>query len=233
MNLWLSENFYDNKKIKRLILELGAEAIPCLHRLWFYAAKYAVDNLLNEDRVGVLKDFDEIDIELTAEWKGKQGKFVELLKKLKLLDMKRNEYYVHDFADNNPQIVVLIKQKINGSKYARKRWENKQKGEPIGDPNGNPMQKEKKRKENKEKETTKEVVLPDWLDKKAWLEYVQHRRDIKKKLTPLAIKKSLSILEKNKSSQSAIIDKTICNGWTGLFELKKQPKQEAPLYTEL
>jgi len=66
------------------------------------------------------------------------------------------------------------------------------------------------------------------LDQKAWDDFLQHRKEIKKPLTPLAYKKNLNILEKYPNQQRAIVDKTITNGWRGLFA----PTKSAPLDIE-
>lgn len=134
MNIWLSENFYDNKKTKRLIKDLGSDAVISLHKLWIYAGKYAVDNLLNEEMIGILKDFDEVDVEMIAEWEKEEGSFFKKILELKLLEKRKGQYFIHDFADNQPYIVDLIKKKINGSVYAKKRWEAKKNSCLLGDP---------------------------------------------------------------------------------------------------
>jgi hypothetical protein len=236
LNIWIDENFYSNKKIKRLILELGAEAIICLHRLWFYANKYAVDNLLDEDKIGILKDCDDDDIELIAEWSGERGIFTNLLKSLKLLDYKYGQYFVHDFNDHNPQLIVYIKQKINGSKYARRRWENKQKadlmGDPLTDPNSDLMAIEKKRKEKKRikekinKKKGSSIELPEWLNKEVWNDWVQHRKQKRNKLTDKTIERQIKLLEKHKDIHVAILEYSIQNGYQGLFPDKVKPEEQ-------
>lgn len=54
-----------------------------------------------------------------------------------------------------------------------------------------------------------------------WQEWIDYRSEIKKKMTPATIKKQLKFLEgKTPVEQQAIIDQSITNGWTGLFEVK-------------
>jgi hypothetical protein len=98
---------------------------------------------------------------------------------------------------------------------------------PLNDGRGRPQLKEEV---NKKKEINKESDnnLPDWLDKEAWSEFLQHRQDIKKPLSDLARKNNLKVLERNKDYQSEIIGNTIRNRWTGLFEPKGKPKQNEP-----
>lgn len=64
------------------------------------------------------------------------------------------------------------------------------------------------------------IVLPDWLDKFAWADWEQHRREKRDALTPLTIKRQLAFLEANKADHVAIINRSIEKGWAGLFELK-------------
>ncbi len=66
--------------------------------------------------------------------------------------------------------------------------------------------------------------LPEWLDKEAWNEWVAFRKEQRKKLTPMSIKKQIAFLQKHKADHVAIIEQSIRNGWTGLFELKHERK---------
>ena len=60
------------------------------------------------------------------------------------------------------------------------------------------------------------------LNEKAWEEFVQHRKEIKKKLTLGAEKKNRRVLEGLPfDEQQEIVDQAIRSGWTGLFPLKK------------
>lgn len=60
-----------------------------------------------------------------------------------------------------------------------------------------------------------------WIDAPSWDEFVNHRKDIKKPLTELAVKKAIILLSNYKTQQKEIIDKAILSGWTGLFAPKK------------
>lgn len=74
-----------------------------------------------------------------------------------------------------------------------------------------------------------------WIDSQAWDDFVQHRSEIKKPLTELAVKKSLDLLGQYKSRQREIIDNTIRNRWTGIFKPKGKPavENEGPRYRTL
>lgn len=68
--------------------------------------------------------------------------------------------------------------------------------------------------------------LPEWLDAIAWNEWVAFRKEIKKPLTNLMTKKQIEFLSNHKEYHKSIINSSIMNGWTGLFEIKKGFKQK-------
>ena len=60
------------------------------------------------------------------------------------------------------------------------------------------------------------------INEAAWREFVQHRKEIKRKLTPGAEKKNRLVLDGLPfDDQQKIVDQAIRSGWTGLFPLKK------------
>ena len=72
---------------------------------------------------------------------------------------------------------------------------------------------------------TKEEVLPEWLDRKAWEEWSEFRaKDKKRKLTKTTIKKQIEFLEKNKEDHIAIIEQSIRQGYMGLFVLSSSKR---------
>ncbi len=82
-----------------------------------------------------------------------------------------------------------------------------------------------KKKTKKTKKTKKNTPLPPELEtpefQKTWGEWEQHRTEIKKILTPSTIARQLKMLSKfTPATAIAMIDQSICGGWTGLFELK-------------
>lgn len=65
--------------------------------------------------------------------------------------------------------------------------------------------------------------LPSWLPKELWEEFVQHRKLIKSPMSELAQKKALTQLGKMREAGQdieAVINRSIINGWKGLFEIK-------------
>lgn len=69
-------------------------------------------------------------------------------------------------------------------------------------------------------------VLPDWLDKDAWQTWVDDRKERGKKLTKAAIKKQIEFLAEHKADHAAILDKSVRQGWAGLFPLRKDDQQQ-------
>ena len=67
-------------------------------------------------------------------------------------------------------------------------------------------------------------VVPEFKNIETWRNYVQHRKEIGKKLTPLAYKQALAKVVRlsNGSAQKFddICNNSISNGWTGLFDTK-------------
>ncbi|NCD11025.1 MAG: hypothetical protein EOL93_00610 [Epsilonproteobacteria bacterium] len=82
-------------------------------------------------------------------------------------------------------------------------------------------------KEKESKDSTKKAPfeLPTWLNLEAWENWVQHRKEIKKPLTPTSIKQQIKLLEANKSDHVEIIETSISCGYMGLFPIKSDGKK--------
>ena len=66
--------------------------------------------------------------------------------------------------------------------------------------------------------------------RKAWDEWKQHRTEIRKKLTPLAVKKSWKRLEEmGHDAAIEAIEYSIGNGWTGIFQPDGKGKRASPV----
>ena len=87
-----------------------------------------------------------------------------------------------------------------------------------------------KKQTNKEKVNQKEKTktpLPAWLSEELWEDFVEHRKLLRKPLTPLAetrILKTLNEVATNYSEAEArqCLDTSIANGWLGVFPPKSQ-----------
>jgi len=75
------------------------------------------------------------------------------------------------------------------------------------------------------KETT--WLLPVWVNKAAWIEFENHRKEIRKPLTDLSRTKAANLLEHfSNDEQQSFIDNTIQNRWTGIFTKNKGNQNE-------
>ena len=63
-------------------------------------------------------------------------------------------------------------------------------------------------------------MYPDWLNIEAWEAWEIHRKEIKKRLTPSAIRLQWKLLQQyDKETQLEMIENSIRCSWTGLFPL--------------
>ena len=75
--------------------------------------------------------------------------------------------------------------------------------------------------------TFKETHKEEKLSHSIWNEWVSYRKEIRKKMTPRTIKMQKAMLGKyTRAEQKIIIEKSIQNGWAGLFELKGNEKKK-------
>ena len=87
-----------------------------------------------------------------------------------------------------------------------------------------PLKAEKKRVEKKRVEKKPTVVFTEsWMNdsdfQTAWADWVQHRKELKKSLTPSTTKSQLKkMVADGKARSIATIEHSISNGWTGLYE---------------
>lgn len=91
---------------------------------------------------------------------------------------------------------------------------------------------EKKRVEEKrvEEEEKKAPALPDWLQKDIWDAFVDHRKRLRKPLTPKAVELNIRTLDRLRSvgnDPRAVIEQSIESGWMGLFPLRDTGKGHA------
>lgn len=64
------------------------------------------------------------------------------------------------------------------------------------------------------------------LNREALDEFIEHRKELKKPMTPLAIKKATNILMRHDlEHQQHMVDRAIMGGWTGIWEVERQQQQ--------
>jgi phage replication O-like protein O len=75
------------------------------------------------------------------------------------------------------------------------------------------------KKDRSTNKSTDNAQLPPNLDPATWSDWQQHRREIRKKLTPTTTSRQLAMLAKQ-PDPNACITQSIEAGWTGLFPVK-------------
>jgi len=72
-------------------------------------------------------------------------------------------------------------------------------------------------------------TIPMFINIEAWNEWCEYRKIARKKpVSSFAAKKQFDFLQNySEFEQQDIIDRSIANDWTGLFELEAKPKQAA------
>jgi DNA-binding transcriptional ArsR family regulator len=204
----LKPNFTQTPNIffDEIMSELGHAETKCL--LYIFRRTY-----------GFQKESDEISLtQFETGMKNKEGEVLD-----KGTGLKRNNIY-KALESLSERGIVLINKSGSINRYSLDLGYEKDLGTEnthtryVKEPElGTQSNIQKKEKESIQK---KEEILPEWLNKKSWKEWVDYRKEIKKALKPSTEKKQLSFLEKNKSDHVQIINNSIQNGWTGLFELK-------------
>ena len=81
-----------------------------------------------------------------------------------------------------------------------------------------------------ETQKPKKPVFPVWLDLEVWKEFKKYRQNGRGKFTPYAQELAIKKLEKFRAAgndPSEVIKQSILHGWSGLFEIKKETREEA------
>lgn len=127
----------------------------------------------------------------------------------------------------------IVKLKANASSGGKQSGAKRQaKAEAIGEANAsqdaeadaNKVSSQSQSKASALEEQTAPLALPAWLLPSDWQRFVEYRRKASgKKFTPEAEKLNLAKLVKLAAAGNdpvAVLDQTIANGWSGLFEVK-------------
>ena len=115
----------------------------------------------------------------------------------------------------------------NGAKGGRPKKPNKPNSKPIkkpSEPKSKPNKTQYREEKIREEKIKEEVDLPAFIDSEKWNDFLTHRKELKKPLTPTSMKGQLKKLEKFESSfpggANISLEQTVNNGWQGLFEPK-------------
>ena len=107
--------------------------------------------------------------------------------------------------------------------------------ERVTKPFRNQEQEQEQEQEQKQKKTVgadapSATAIPSWLPMAAWQTYVDHRKAIRKPMTPHAVELAiakLSALRDEGHDPAKVIDLCVMNGWTGLIQ-KPETRFEMP-----
>jgi len=67
------------------------------------------------------------------------------------------------------------------------------------------------------KDSKQGVELPEWLNQSKWQEWLDYRKERRLTCTETTLSKQIKFLEIYKNDHQTIIEKSITNGWQGLF----------------
>lgn len=107
--------FHENPKVRRLVKELGPAGWWHLCCLWGFTAR--------SRPTGELNDMEADEVEQAALWRGRRGKFVEVLVRHRLLDEVEGTYHVHDWGEHNAYAAAAPRRTERARKGAVARWE--------------------------------------------------------------------------------------------------------------
>jgi hypothetical protein len=115
----LDITIFSNPKVLRLQKRLGSDGVVALIRLWCYTGASKPDGDLGTDVE---------TIEVAAGWTGEDGKLVDTLASLKLLDVGDDgSFLVHGWDENQPYIADAPSRSEQARKAALARHERKSK----------------------------------------------------------------------------------------------------------
>ena len=150
--------------------------------------------------------------------------------------LKKHDFLTYQSTNKNRLIRIN-----NWGKYQdKKEDDNKQEDKQLASDSQAPSKQLATNKNDKndknEKKNSKEkfeVIINSYTEnddlKKSILEFVEYRKSIKKNLTELALNKLLNKLSKISESdlqKIEIINNSIVNGWSGVFELNEKQKKD-------
>lgn len=127
-------------------------------------------------------------------------------------------------------VIKCLKMAIRADEYTqkaiRKTQNSGQSQEMIPTMSGHTPDKIPSNRKKEKQEKKESWASPTNLNQNAWNEYEQHRKQIKSPMTDLARTKTASqIKDLSPEEQQRIIDKSISNGWKGLFPENSQSNE--------
>jgi biotin operon repressor len=166
----------------------------------------------------------------------KRGQYISGRKKL-AKELKQSEQNIRTSLKKLEELKILtIKTTNEYSVYTIEKYDYYQnpetkstKGLTNDQPTGN------QRVTTKQTQYTQNthIPIPDWIDTDKFCDFYNHRISIKKPMTDQAITNAFSKLKKLKDEGYniyEIMEESIINGWSGLFEPKRKPIEQKTSY---
>lgn len=208
-SLWLSEPFTRSQAWIDLILLAN-------HKDNFFFIR---GNKIEVKRGQIARGQDD----LASRWKWSKGKVIKFLK---LLESEQQIEQQKSRIINKISIVNYNSyQQIEQQTEQQNDYRLNNRSNNRSNTNNNDNNKNNDNNEN----NIDKFLLPDWIPKDTWFEFMKIRKKLKASDTDYAKKKLINQLERFKNNGydvQVIIDNSILNGWKGVFEPKEKPKQE-------
>jgi hypothetical protein len=173
---------------------------------------------------------EDLAIALAVDWKGNAGRMIACLVGSRWLDEHPDHrLVVHGWHKHAPGW-VKGRLKQDGLEFV---GNGPSSSKSISSPIPLPLPIPGKRPLRSPSEASKRTTnLPDGLKtslfETAWARWTEYRREIRKKLTLSTTKSQLKMLAKlGETKAIAAIERSIRNGWTGLFELRESNRGNA------
>lgn len=112
-----------------------------------------------------------------------------------------------------------------------KGWSVRKNGNSRTDNVPNPEPTERRERRGKKAPGFAEVKLPYGEGfARAWSDWAEYRKEIRQTLTPTSTARQIKKLAgyESESTAIAVLEQSMENGWTGLFDIKGKPKRNEP-----
>jgi len=157
------------------------------------------------------------EVKLAERWKWSRNKVRRYLKHLE------TEQQIEQLKNSVSSIITIVNYEL----YQGTEQQNGQQTIQQKDSRRNTNKNDKNEKKNKRGFSFNEIEFPEDLISidgfiETYKDWYDHRKQIKKPLTPKAVTLQLNQLKKfleKGNNPIDVIEKSIANGWTGLFEL--------------
>jgi len=234
-------SFRNHPKTKKLRFKLGPEAVLSFIWVLMFTAEARPD--------GELDGLDAEDLALAGDWSGDPQELVDTLVQVGYIDEIDDGYRIHDWANNQPWAAGADERSEKARQAALSRWDkkgSKSKKQGVKTKNHAPSIGSamlRARSSNapspspspnlKQQQAPKPIVeLPEWIDRDTWLEFEQHRREIRYSVNPTAARRILKKLEKymteHRVDPNEALGLAIERGYRGVFPeaIKKERERE-------